>query len=796
MVQEEAAGAFNNTVVLVVLSTWLLIWYVFLRQRKKSSVDPESLNQVDLTQNRCGLAQKHRETKRIEVAIFEGDALDQQRFAECVLGNQPVLLRGGLKQQNWTAAADWTPTTVKAKVGNRSVAPKIDMAPTGGKISMRKMIDTCEEQAAKDSPSKTFTARCAVHSELAELKKDLKKNPPLQFALGPLAAGPVLDIGHQGEASPLVYDNAERLFFMVSGTNTFRLFPPSASQYLYPARSRGWTASQVDLQKADIAQFPLLRKAMDDFAVTVEVQPGDMLYIPICWWHQVEGGKSTNMSLSYWFDSPCLKKNAEIQREQYEEDARLTFLQVTSPEGASEITHSAKCKDHGRLLMVCKPCSKKMNENLCEKFPPSYAQLCAAYEENMQYQDSLLSKIKKQGTVHCLPEVKMLLDSADTAFRFGQFVTQHSPATYGNLKADTSMLRLDEIIGAIIDLAEGFLSPEAVAGAQPVPVVVCYQDKGLLANVLQLLDTLLLVAPAASASPPRAQVHVDWKPLGHEGQFTYGNTAQNVFPRLFSLRGLGVRQGKGKEQTQAAGEQSAETSIIATNDDDGVPRSKAGATGAVSCTPWDHASKGSTKFYAPGTVLCTHSLNALNCSVFRGVPFPPEQRAVYHQLWHRHVQVDARILAMVKQVSKQHFSTGARKIAVHVRVYTPATAAGQVTATLPTMDQYLAAAAAELNATGEPAVMYLATDSIDAVAAFTCAFGEQLVVREVRRTAGGIKNGASNEVHRQPGCGEQDAMDVMCDVMCMAMCDVLVHADSNVSKTVSIVNKDMKLVHV
>lgn len=236
--------------------------------------------------------------------------------------------------------------------------------------------------------------------------------------------------------------------------------------------------------------------------------------------------------------------------------------------------------------------------------------------------------------------------------------------------------------------------------------------------------------------------------------------------------------------------------------------------------------QGNDVTYAPGTVVSNFPLNLLFSSVFRGIPFPREQREAYNTLWHRHVKLHPDVTAAVQAVTGTcsvaaggvSFAAAKTKIAVHVRVQTPDTEAGQLCAVLPSIGTYVAAVRRELRSaagnggnggsggSSASAVVYLSTDSSAAVAIFEEAFelsgadyrNVRLVVREgVKRTSGGVKAGASNEVRKQQaGCSREDARDVLVDMMCMAACDVLVHADSNVSRTAAIVNKDMRLVHV
>jgi len=52
-------------------------------------------------------------------------------------------------------------------------------------------------------------------------------------------------------------------------------------------------------------------------SLDITLEAGDMLYLPICWWHSVHGGEGFNISLNYWF---CQNK----EKEDY--DAYKTYL--------------------------------------------------------------------------------------------------------------------------------------------------------------------------------------------------------------------------------------------------------------------------------------------------------------------------------------------------------------------------------------------------------------------------------------------------------------------------------------
>lgn len=57
---------------------------------------------------------------------------------------------------------------------------------------------------------------------------------------------------------------------------------------------------QVDLADIDSMRFP---KAQNLHGVETVVGPGDVLYIPIYWWHHVESVKPEkySVSLNFWY---------------------------------------------------------------------------------------------------------------------------------------------------------------------------------------------------------------------------------------------------------------------------------------------------------------------------------------------------------------------------------------------------------------------------------------------------------------------------------------------------------------
>lgn len=122
-----------------------------------------------------------------------------------------------------------------------------------------------------------------------------------------------------GDARPLVsvwmggrsriaahFDAPENIACVAAGRRRFTLFPPDQLENLYVGpldfTPAGQAISLVDSAHPDFERFPKYRQALEAARVA-ELEPGDALYLPSMWWHQVEGTDSLNVLVNYWWTS-------------------------------------------------------------------------------------------------------------------------------------------------------------------------------------------------------------------------------------------------------------------------------------------------------------------------------------------------------------------------------------------------------------------------------------------------------------------------------------------------------------
>lgn len=112
------------------------------------------------------------------------------------------------------------------------------------------------------------------------------------------------------------FDNTENLACVVGGRRRFTMFPPEQIRNLYVGpldlTPAGQPISLVDVRNPDLNRFPRFAEALAA-AEVAELSPGDAVYIPALWWHNVEALEDFNVLVNYWwrdvpdyFESPSM----------------------------------------------------------------------------------------------------------------------------------------------------------------------------------------------------------------------------------------------------------------------------------------------------------------------------------------------------------------------------------------------------------------------------------------------------------------------------------------------------------
>lgn len=204
--------------------------------------------------------------------------------------NWPVLL--GNELVDWPAVARWTPEYLRRLIGpaevqvqgNRSEDPDFErnmpahctVMPFDSFINRISSADT-----GNDLYLTAYNSAANVRA-LAPLEKDLGFLDKFLSRDGDMPHG-MPWIGASGTFTPLHHDLTNNLLIQIRGRKRVLLVSPSETPRLY--NDRHVYSSVRDLAAPDIvARFPKLEGLR---VHQVILQPGDVLFIPIGWWHQV-----------------------------------------------------------------------------------------------------------------------------------------------------------------------------------------------------------------------------------------------------------------------------------------------------------------------------------------------------------------------------------------------------------------------------------------------------------------------------------------------------------------------------
>ncbi len=101
------------------------------------------------------------------------------------------------------------------------------------------------------------------------------------------------------------FDQSPNLACVVAGRRRVLLFPPDqiANLYIGPidVTMAGQPASMVDPDAPDLARYPRFVDAMRH-ALVAELEPGDAIFIPSLWWHNIRATGPFNILVNYWWD--------------------------------------------------------------------------------------------------------------------------------------------------------------------------------------------------------------------------------------------------------------------------------------------------------------------------------------------------------------------------------------------------------------------------------------------------------------------------------------------------------------
>jgi hypothetical protein len=205
--------------------------------------------------------------------------------------NRPVILTG--EMQDWPALSLWSSSYLKGKVGARQIEFQ-------GDRTYNRNFEEDKETHLRSGAFDAFMDRImrpgagndayitAYNS--ARNEEALKVlQPDLGFADKFLSrdvapANGMMWIGPAGTVTSLHHDLSNNLIAQVVGRKRFRVLPASEVGRLYNSRHVFSDVPDLGAPDIDLRTYPRL---VNTRCYDVVLSPGEMIFIPIAWWHQV-----------------------------------------------------------------------------------------------------------------------------------------------------------------------------------------------------------------------------------------------------------------------------------------------------------------------------------------------------------------------------------------------------------------------------------------------------------------------------------------------------------------------------
>jgi hypothetical protein len=230
------------------------------------------------------------------------DLSEEEFAARYVRGCRPVVLTGHTR--DWPAMRNWSPEDLKRRFGHVDVDIQSERNADANyeqnkllltkRVNLSAFVDQVVQGGATNDYYLTANNEILRRPEFAPLLDDIGSLPPL-CDRSQLKERSSFWFGPAGTVTPLHHDTLMLFHTQVVGRKRWRFVSPLEWSRVYNLRN---VFSDVDLERPDPARFPAFEEAT---VLEVVVEPGETMFLPLGWWHQVA---SLDVSLSFSYS--CL----------------------------------------------------------------------------------------------------------------------------------------------------------------------------------------------------------------------------------------------------------------------------------------------------------------------------------------------------------------------------------------------------------------------------------------------------------------------------------------------------------
>jgi hypothetical protein len=205
--------------------------------------------------------------------------------------HRPVILTD--EMASWPALTKWSPDYLRNKVGpkvieyqgGRTKSERFEMYKDAHRKQMPfdEYMDLITQNPGNDAyitaynSTRNAEALSVLHEDLRHHDKFLDGDPARRHGM--------MWIGPEGTVTSLHHDLTNNLIAQIVGRKRIKLIPPADTLKMYNHKYVFSMIPDLDDPNIDLAKYPLLSAAR---IYDVTLGPGEMLFVPFAWWHQVK----------------------------------------------------------------------------------------------------------------------------------------------------------------------------------------------------------------------------------------------------------------------------------------------------------------------------------------------------------------------------------------------------------------------------------------------------------------------------------------------------------------------------
>lgn len=219
------------------------------------------------------------------------------------LESRPAIFEAAGKQLS--AYSKWNNDYLNQTIGNIKLEVEVsdDRVFAHPDRSRELRTVSIKEYLAQQSSCEWYLAQTPLEGALQGLEEDIEIDPWLPQSI---RCDKKLWMSSGERITPLHFDREHNLFIQLKGHKRFTLFSPQQHLLLYPHQQRNHF-SQIDIANPDLQRFPNFVHATP---LVIDLGPGDVLFLPMYWWHHVESyGES--LAVSCWWQGTAINNEAK-----------------------------------------------------------------------------------------------------------------------------------------------------------------------------------------------------------------------------------------------------------------------------------------------------------------------------------------------------------------------------------------------------------------------------------------------------------------------------------------------------